>query len=327
MSRSAPPISWRSCNGAQQALELGFNTAAREGFNRLLAQSPIPADVRRRAAIGLAAAEIADGKFEAAEAALGRGAAPGAPGNAAAARVDCFAPQGFDRGRSARDACAPRICRRTEVSWLFVAQGMLAEGARAVAFRIKSPSMPARAQFERAKDAYGQAESRAGVDFGPPQMLLAREASAPVVRAGLPDQVKLLQQQAEQFQGRPAGFTAAGQEAGVLDLLGRKGEAQAVLQRELTLVPASERDVADQLRLLLALISGAESALGQNALRQTLIEGNQPEMQQMALQLLASGGGESDASDRFRRDLDQQFALQRQSRILDDLCSTGRGWR
>lgn len=289
---------------AQHAAELGFVTAARASYERLLARDDVTAAVRSRAALGLTMVELAAGRIEAAEAALGRGADLLAPQTRL--RRALIALQRRDGAAAAPlvEGLRPEEVPAEEAGWVHVAQAMLAES---------------RGQFDRAQVAYGQAEGRAVSELARVQLLLARERAQLLYGQATPEQVQVLQRQIDQFQGRPVGFTAAGQQAVVLDLLGRKGEAQTVLQRQLAAVPASEREAADRLRLLLALISGPDSALGRNALRQLFAGSPQPEMQRLALQLLAQAATDEEARAAFRRELDAQIALQPAPRILDDL--------
>ena len=289
---------------AQHAAELGFATAAREAFERLLVRDAIAPGVRNRAAQGLAAAELVAGRPEAAEAALLRGA-------------DLFSAQTrLRRGLIAllrRDAAtaAPWIealraeeLPPEEAGWLYIAQAMLAE---------------ARGQYDRAQVAYGQAESRATSELARAQILLARERAQLLVGQASPELVQRFQSQIDAFQGRLVGFTAAGQQAVVLDQLGRKDEAERVLQRTLAVVPATEREAADRLRLLLALIAGPRSGVGRGALQQLFAHAAQPEMQRIALQLLAGEAGDAETAAVFRSQLDAQIALKPAPRILDDL--------
>ena len=303
---------------AQQALELGFATAAREEFLRVLARPNLSAELQNRAALGLAAAEMTAGRLEEAEAALGRAASLISPGARLRRALIALLRRQLEVAAPLVEALRAEDLPEDEAGWLEVARGMLAE-ARGSALQDQKNAAEARAQFERAKEAYAQAEARAPSALLRAQMVLARERTRLLFGPAAPDQVKVLQGQIDQFQGRPVGFTAAGQQAVVLDLLGRKGEAQAVLQRQLPLVPAAEGEVADQLRLLLILISGADSGVGQNALRELLTNGAQPETQRIALQLLAATAGTSGARERFRHDLDALIGARPAPRLLDDL--------
>ena len=289
---------------AQHAAELGFATAARESYERLLARAELAAAVRSRAALGLTLVELAAGRIEAAEAALNRGADLLSPQTRL--RRALIALQRRDTAAAAPlvENLRPEDVPAEESGWVFVAQAMLAES---------------RGQYDRAQVSYGQAEGRAVSELARAQLLLARERTQLLYGQAAPEQEQQLRRQIEQFQGRPVGFTAAGQLAVVLDLLGRKGEAQTVLQQQLLLVPASENEAADRLRLLLALIAGPDSPVGLNSLRQLFAGALQPEMQRIALQLLAGAANDADSRAAFRRELDTQIARQPASKILDDL--------
>ncbi len=289
---------------AQHAAELGFVTAARASYETVLARADLAPAERERAALGLATVEIGAGRLEAAEAALARGA------DLLSARTRLrralIALQRRDLAAAAPlvEGLRPEDVPAEEAGWVFVAQAMLAE---------------ARGQYDRAQVAYGQAESRAVSELARVQMLLARNRAELLFGVATPEKVQEMQRLIDQFQGRPMGFTAARQQAVVLDLLGRKGEAQAVLQRQLTLVPAAEGEVADPLRLVLALIAGPESVVGRQALRQLFAGAVQPEMQRIALQLFAGAAVDAESRAAFRHELDLQIAAQPAPRILDDL--------
>lgn len=289
---------------AQHAAELGFTTAARESYERLLVRKDLAGATRSRASLGLAMVELSAGRIEAAEAALGQGADLLAPQTRL--RRALIALQRRDTAAAAPlvENLRPEDVPAEEAGWVYVAQAMLAE---------------TRGQYDKAQVAYGQAEGRAVSELARAQLLLARERAQLLYGQATPEQEQQLRRQIEQFQGRLVGFTAAGQLAVVLDTLGRKAESQAVLQQQLLLVPAVENEAADRLRLLLALISGPDSAAGLGALRQLFAGAAQPEMQRIALQLLAGVVNDPDARAAFRRELDAQIARQPASKILDDL--------
>ena len=312
----APLISLKELNGlgsvgalfeleaAQRALELGFTTAARASFERVLARSDLTPEARSRAALGLAAVELAAGRLDEAEAALGRGADLLSAQTRLRRALIALLRKDAAAAAPLAEALRPEDVPAEEASWVYVAQAMLAD---------------ARGQYDRAQVAYGLAESRAVAELARAQMLLARERARLLFGQATPEQVQVQQRLMDQFQGRPVGFTAAGQQAVVLDQLGRKGEAQAVLQRQLALVTAADHEAADRLRLLLVLVSGPDSMVGLNALRQLFASAVQPEMQRIALQLLANAANDKNAQDDFRRELNAQIALKPASKILDDL--------
>lgn len=289
---------------AQRAAELGFATAARELYTRVLTRDELAAGVRNRAALGLAMVELADGQTEAAEAALARGAELFSPQTRLRRALIALQRRDGTTAAPLVDALRPEELPAEEAAWVFVAQAMLAES---------------RGQYDRAQLAYGQAEGRAVSELARAQLLLARERAQLLYGQASPEQVQVLQRQIDQFPGRPVGFTAAGQQAVVLDLLGRKAEAQLVLERQLAVLPATEREAGDRLRLLLALIAGPRSPAGTAALQELFAGAQQPEMQRIALQLLAGAADNADARASFRHGLDTQIAAKPAPRILDDL--------
>lgn len=293
----------RALDAGEQALELGFIAAARLEFEWVLARPGLLADARHRAAVGLASAELAAGRADAAEAALERGANRDDP--IARLRRTMIALQRNNTELAAAELAALREeeLPAAEVAWLMAAQAMLAES---------------RGEFERSQQLYEQATTRAASEAARARILLAQERAKLIAGQANEALATQLRRQVEEFQGRKIGYDFAAQYAVVLDMLGRRGEAVSHLERQLQILPATERDAGDRFRLLLALIAGPSSGSGQNALRQLLAGGSQVVMQRIALQLLA---GLQDPAGRelFRTELDTRIAEQPPSRILDEL--------
>ena len=126
----------------------------------------------------------------------------------------------------------------------------------------------------------------------------------------------------ERLQGTRPGSIAARTYAAALHELGRTVEAQAVLQRQLDNLPPSERETADQLRLMLGLIAGATSEPGRRAFLQLVERSQRPETQQIALQLLARGARTPAERARLRADLTRWLATPGGHPIAEELVLT-----
>ncbi len=293
----------RALEAGQQALELGFTSAARLEFEWVLLRTSLSPEARHRAAVGLASAEISAGRSDAAEAALERGADP-----ADAITRLRRAMIAVQRNNTALAAELIGGIRAEELpahegAWRLATLAILAEG---------------RGEFERSQQLYSQAMEKADSEIARARILLAQERAKLIAGQATEQLATQLKRQADDFQGRKIGYDFAAQYAVVLDLLGRRGEAITHLERQLQMLPGTEREAGDRFRLLLALIAGPSSGSGQNALRQLLSGGNQVVMQRIALQMLA-GLQEPAGRELFRTELDARIAGQPPSRILDEL--------
>jgi tetratricopeptide (TPR) repeat protein len=123
----------------------------------------------------------------------------------------------------------------------------------------------------------------------------------------------------ESYQGQRMGYTYVRTYAAALAGLGRAAEAEALLQRQLAVVPVSEREAADQLNLMLGLIAGEQSVAGRQAFKQLLRDGQKPETQRLALQLLARGAKTTAEREQLRRDLSTLIGAPAQHPIIEDL--------
>jgi hypothetical protein len=303
MSTTEPGGAIRALEAGEVALELGFISAARLEFEWVLARPGLSDDAQHRAAIGLASAELAAGRADAAEAALARGANRESP--VTRLRRAMIALQRNNAEPAAIETASIREenLPAGEVAWFHAAQAMIAE---------------ARGDFERSQELYGLAMSRAASDATRARIQLAQERAKLMAGQATDALAAQLRRQVEEFQGRKISYDFAAQYAVVLDMLGRRGEAVNHLEQQLQILPGTERDAGDRFRLLLALIAGPASGSGQNALRQLLAGGSQVVMQRIALQLLA---GLQDPAGRelFRAELDARIAEDPPSRILDEL--------
>ena len=130
-----------------------------------------------------------------------------------------------------------------------------------------------------------------------------------------------LRQGMEHLQGQKTGYDFARSYAIALNLLGRRSDAVGVLQRQLQSLPPEEKQVLDDLRLLLGLIAGPESGVGRNALFGLLDRAGSRESQRAALQLLARGSDSGPARAEFRAKLDQLIAAPTPHPIKEDLLA------
>lgn len=286
---------------AERAAEMGFPTVAAELYRGLLAA---PGGDRSRLTLGLATALLDDGRGAEAEVALqGFIGLRGAAWHLRMA-LAAMAQHKPEAARAELAAIKADDVAAGDRAWYFYLQGLLADAANDV---------------NGAKDFYSQAEGAAGTNLARARFVLAREQArlrlGPVTEAEAETQRKNL----EQFQGRKIGYGIARTYAAMLDALGRKGEAVALLQRQLAVMPAEERDELDSTRLVLGLIAGADEGTGRNALNELLRDGADRDKQRIALQLLARAAEREPARTEFRKKLDGLIDLPAPHPILEDL--------
>lgn len=286
---------------ADRALALGFPSAAAELYRQLLAQ---PGVDRAQLTLALITALLDDGRIE--EAAGVSREFVGLRDAAWRLRDGLIAARQkrYDDARNAIAGLMPEDIGVTDRGWYFFLQGVLAEVA---------------GDLNRARGWHEQAANAAVSDLARARFTLAREQ----VRLQLgPADANLLEEarrNTERLQGRKAGYGFARTYATMLDTLGRKTEAVAELQRQLMLLPAEERAEADDFRLLLGLIAGAESGAGRNALQTLLAYGNDRFKQRITLQALARVSLREPAAGQFRRELDLMIGTTEPHPILEDL--------
>ena len=286
---------------ADRAQEMGFPAVAVELYRNLLAR---PEGDRSRLTLGLATALLDDGRAAEAEQALqGFVGLRGAAWHLRAA-LAAMQQRKVDVARSEVSQIKADDLSAADKAWYLYLQGLVADAANDV---------------NGAKGFYQQAESAAPSSFARARFILAREQArlrvGPVSEADAEAQRKNL----EQYQGRRIGYGFARTYAALLDALGRKSEAVALLQRQLATMPAEERDELDSTRLVLGLISGAEEGAGRNALNELLRDGVDRDKQRIALQLLARASALEPARSEFRHRLDALIDLPAPHPILEDL--------
>ena len=286
---------------AQRAQELGFPSAATVLYQELLAQ---PGGERNKITLALTTALLDEGRIE--EAAAAMQVYMGLRGPAWQLRAALIAVQQRKtaEARAAAASLKPEDLPPEDRGWYHFLQGLLAD---------------AEGDLGRARGHYEQALTAASSEAARARFMLAREQAR--LRGGPVDAtlVEEARRNMERLQGRKAGYGFARTYATMLDALGRKGEAVAELQRQLLGLPSEERAEADDFRLLLGLISGAESGTGRSALQQLLATGDDRDKQRIALQALAQASTRDPGRALFRRDLDLLIGTAEPHPILEDL--------
>jgi cellulose synthase operon protein C len=275
---------------ADQALQTGFPATAATIYRDLIGDPATPVDIRQRAALALVTALLDSGELAAAEQIL----------------------QAYDGPRGApyylRAGLLAITARRTGQARALLGAGKfeeLPEADRGWWYFLQASVTDAEGDIVQANGLYEQAVRAAVSDLQRARFVLGQEQSR--LRAGQVTETQLatLRGNMERFQGTRTGYTAVRTYAAALAALGRAPEAQAVLQRQLSVLPATERDAADQLRLMLGLIAGEGSEAGRRAFLQLLRDALRPETQRLALHLLVRGAKTVADREQLRRDLSE----------------------
>lgn len=286
---------------AERAQELGFPSAAAELYRALLAQ---PGGDRAQLTLSLVTALLDQGEITEAQKTLEtytglKDAAWHLRAGLVAARLHKFDEARNEIAGLKADALAPG-----DRGWFYFLQGMLADAAG-------DPG--------QARGFYEEAEGAATSETAKARFMLAREEARLHVGAVDATLAEEARKNMERLQGRKAGYGFARTYAAMLDHLGRKSEAVAVLQRQLIALPAEERAEGDDFRLLLGLIAGAQSGAGRKALEELLEDSQDRGKQRVALQLLQRASAQEPQLTQFKQELDQLIGAAHPHPILEDL--------
>lgn len=299
------PGGWIVAEGrANAALQAGFPATAAAGFRELLRDPALPTGTRQRVTLALVTALLDAGELAAAESALQNYNGPRHSSYQLRAGLIAATGRRTATAKAALAAGKADDLPAAERGWWFFLQATVAD---------------ADGEIVPANNFYEQALRAAVSDLQRARFVLGQEQSR--LRSGQVNEAQLatLRGNMERFQGQRTGYTYVRTYAAALAGLGRAPEAQGVLQRQLAVLPPTERDAADQLGLMLGLIAGEGSVAGRTAFRQLLRDGQRPETQRLALQLLARGAKTPAEREQLRRDLSDLIGAPRQNAIIEDL--------
>ena len=302
------PGGWIVAEGrANGALQAGFPATAVEIFRGVLREPALPADTRPRVTLSLVTALLDAGEPAEAEKALLAYEGPRTSAYQLRAGLIAANAHHLVQAKAALAAGKPEDLPAVDKGWWYYLQGLVADaendpGRRNAAF--EQASAAAVSELQRINFLIGQEQARLRVGVvGEPELAAMRGNM-------------------ERFQGTRTGYTYVRTYAAALAALGRAVEAQALLQRQLAVLPPTEREAADQLNLMLGLIAGERSEPGRRAFKQLLRDGQKPETQRLALQLLARGAKSTAEHEQLRRDLSELIGARVQPRIIEDLLLT-----
>ncbi len=299
------PGSWIVAEGrGNGALQSGFPATAAEIFRGILRETAVPIETRQRVTLSLVTALLDAGEPVEAEKVL---QAYEGPRNAAYhLRAGLIAANAHRilQAKAALAASKVEDLPAVDKGWWYYLQGLMADAEN---------------DTNRRNAAFEQAAAAAVSELQRINFLIGQEQAR--LRVGVVGEPELaaIRGNMERFQGTRTGYAAVRTYAAALAGLGRAVEAQALLQRQLSVLPPTEREAADQLNLMLGLIAGERSVAGRQAFRQLLRDGQKPETQRQALQLLTRGARSPAEHEQLRRDLTELITARVQPRIIEDL--------
>lgn len=302
---AAAPGAWIVAEGrATSALQSGFPATAALLYRDVLADPALAAAARPRVTLELVTALLDAGDVTAAEAELKTYNGPS--DSSYRLRAGLLAAHARRRdvakaelGEVNADHLAPG-----ERGWWLFLQAQIAD--------LDNDIARANSLYDQAVQAAVSEQQRAHFALGQAQAQL---------RITPPDETRLaaMRTNVEQFQGTRQGYVWVRTYATALHALRRDVEAKAALQRQLAVLPATERETADQLRLMLGLIAGEGTPEGRRALAQLVRSGVKPETQRTALYLLARGARTPADREELRRTLSELIGAPTLHPIIEDL--------
>jgi TolA-binding protein len=286
------------------ALEAGFPATAAAGLSELLSDDTLPGEVRSRLALELVSALLDEGEVHTAESVLQSYDGPRNASYQLRMALVASANRRWPQVKSALGAAKLEDLAPAEKGWWYFLQAQLADSEN---------------DIDRRNRNYDEANKAAVSELQRTRFQLGQELARLRVETPTDAQLAAYRSNMERLQGTQPGYFALRFYAAALSALGRKPEALGVLQRQLAVVPAAERESADQIRLLIGMIAGETSADGKKALRELLFKGLRPETQRIALYLLARGTATSADRDSLRRDLEELIHGATLHPIIEDL--------
>ncbi|MBI2511598.1 MAG: hypothetical protein HYV96_06440 [Opitutae bacterium] len=290
---------------ANSALQSGFPATAALLYRDILGDPALAGEARPRITLALVAALLDTGDVAAAEAELKAYNGPS------------------DSSYRLRAGLLAAHARRREAAKTELGEvnaDHLAPGERAWWLFLQAQIADLDNDIARANSLYEQAVQAAVSEQQRARFLLA-QAQAQLQMANAPTEQELnaWRSNMEKHAGQGLGYDSARYYAAGLYRLNRGAEALSVLQRHLLVIPASERNVADQFRLMLGLIAGEATPEGRRALAQLVRSAVKPETQRTALYLLARGSRTPAEREELRRMLSELIGAPTLHPIIEDL--------
>lgn len=286
---------WR-LSAADSALKEGYGELARRFYAEVLAADELPEALRRQAQLGLASSLVALGDGELAYAVIGEMGADRSADIVLRMALAAYLKGSYEESGELLSEISLEALDLNERSWYFLCEGLL---------------LFQRGETEQASTRLAEARALAASPAVVAQLDLLRIDGELNHRAASEIDVGQLRATARATEGQRLGFESRRMLAVVLYRLGRIDEAVDELETLLRLPELLDSPRREELLLLLGMMSGADGGRGRLALRQLMSMQADPELQQMALRLLAQAPMRGELVvefDRFLRDLIAQPA-------------------
>ncbi len=303
---AAAPGGWIVAEGrATNALQSGFPSTAAAIYRDVLADVSLPAEMRPRVTLALVTALLDAGEVAAAETELrGYNGPSDSSYRLRAGLVAAHARRLAEAKRELGEVNADHLPVGERSWWLFL-QAQIADLEN---------------DFTRANSFYDQAVQAAVTERQRARFVLGQaQAQLRMAKAPPEQELNAWRGNMERFAGQSLGFDSVRYYAAGLYRLNRAAEALAILERQLAVIPAAERNVADQFRLMIGMIASEGTPVGQRALRELVRAAVQPETQRTALYLLARGARTPAERTQLRRDLSELIAAPARHPVIEDL--------
>ncbi len=290
---------------ANSALQSGFPATAALLYRDVLADPALAGEARPRATLALVTALLDAGEVAEAEAELKNYKGPSDSSYRLRAGLLAAQTRRRDAARTELGEVNAGDLSAGERAWWFFLQAQIAD--------LDNDVVRANSLYSQAIQAAVSEQQRARFTLGQAQAQL-RMANPPTEQ-----ELNAWRNNMEKHAGQGLGYDSARYYAAGLYRLNRGSEALAVLERQLLVIPAGERNVADQFRLMIGLIAGETTPVARRAFHELVRSGVKAETQRTALYLLARGSRTPAAREELRRALGELIGAPSLHPIIEDL--------
>ncbi len=289
---------------ARRSLEAGFPATAAIIYRQILTDHAPPPEAQQRQTLALVTALLDAGQTREADTLLQDYEWPRTSAYQLRAGLLAAGTRRMVQARAALAAIRREELPEGDIAWWHYLQALVAD----------ADNNP-----DQRRAAFDEAERAALSELQRVRFQLARELTILRAEQSGEQQLATLRSNMERFAGQPTGYDATRYYAAALSIAGRKAEALAVLQRALSVLPATERRAGDEFRLLLGFIAGGQSEVGRRAFLELMRNALRPETGRIALQQLAGSAAAREGRTRLVNDLTPLVNQSPAHPIIEDL--------